>query len=70
MGAIVRDIAPAAEKLEPNYIAAVGAAGVCAGGFMAMWTMWLAMKEAKEQGERKKAAQIEARKAAREARKK
>ena len=70
LGAIVRDIAPAAEKLEPNYIAAVGAAGVCAGGFMAMWTMWLAMKEAKEQGERKKAAQIEARKAAREARKK
>lgn len=69
LGAIVKDIAPPpGTSLDPNYIAALGAVGVCVGGCMAMWTMWLAMKEAKEQGEKKKAAQVEARKAAREAR--
>lgn len=69
IGAVFNDIAtPSGTKLEPNYIAALGAVGVAIGGCMAMWTMYLAMKEAKAHGERKKAAAAEARKAAREAR--
>ena len=71
IGAVFNDIAtPAGTKLEPNFIAALGAVGVAVGGCMAMWTMYLAMKEAKAHGERKKAAAAEARKAAREARRK
>ena len=71
LAAVIKDIAPPpTSTLDSNFVAAAAAAGVGVGGCMAMWTMWLALKEAKAQGEAKKAAAAEARKAARAARRK
>lgn len=55
----------------PTLIAAaLGALGVAIAGFMAVYTMFVAIKQAKIEGDLKKQAQAEARKAAREARRK
>ncbi len=43
----------------------VGSSTVAAGGFMAIYTMYASMKQAKVEGDLKRAAQLEARKAAR-----
>ena len=52
-----------------NVLGGIGAVIVAAGGCMACYAMYEAMKEAKEEGERKKALAREARKVARASRK-
>lgn len=51
-----------------QILAGLGAALVAVAGWMAAYTMYVALKEAKEHGDRKKAEALEARKAARAAR--
>jgi hypothetical protein len=53
-----------------DVFALLGSAGVAAAGGLAGYTMFLAMKDAKEHGKRKKKAQMEARKKARKQKKK
>jgi hypothetical protein len=48
--------------------AALGSLGVAVAGFMAVYTMFVAIKQAKIEGDLKKQAAAEARKAARESR--
>ena len=54
----------------PPIVSAALALGVSTGGFMAVYTLYAAMKQAKIEGEAKKAAALEARKAARKTRRK
>ncbi|MAF64741.1 MAG: hypothetical protein CMJ84_03655 [Planctomycetes bacterium] len=62
-------VVPAMGEAGPlAFVALIGTVAVTAAGCMAAYTMIVAMKEAKVHGEAKRAAALEARKAAREAR--
>ena len=51
------------------FVGVLGAVGVASGGIMAMYTMYVSLKVAKEEGDRKRDAARERKRAEREARK-